>query len=217
MRILSAGLPACLLAVVLGACESPSAKVTQLQFGTSNTLATTGNLRLVTERPRPGPDGSLLPIVCTEPSPDYAIAFGQKGGGNLKLTLPQGSGEGAFTAETTETATELKGRTAGVLALRDGLYAACQAYANGVIGHDAYAMILSQYGTLLVALVGSEKVEAAPGRTDPARRAALSALLVSCISEFDRTRLATAPNALLDPGFCKAVLRRSLSYGAGPV
>jgi len=44
------------------------------------------------------------------------------------------------------------GRTAGVVALRDGLYAACQAYANGVIGKDAYALIISQYGNLLVAL-----------------------------------------------------------------
>jgi hypothetical protein len=44
------------------------------------------------------------------------------------------------------------GRTAGVVALRDGLYYACQAYANQLIGKDAYALILSQYGNLLVAL-----------------------------------------------------------------
>ena len=31
---------------------------------------------------------------------------------------------------------------AGVVALRDGLYAACQAYANGVLGQDAYSLIL---------------------------------------------------------------------------
>jgi hypothetical protein len=46
------------------------------------------------------------------------------------------------------------GRTAGVVALRDGLYKACEAYANGVIGKDAYALVLSQYGNLLVALAG---------------------------------------------------------------
>jgi hypothetical protein len=46
------------------------------------------------------------------------------------------------------------GRTAGVVALRDGLYTACQAYANDVIGKDAYSLILSQYGNLLVALAG---------------------------------------------------------------
>lgn len=206
MRIVSA----CLLACLLSACDSPSARVTQLQFGTSNTLATTGNLRLVTERPRPGPDGSLLPIVCTEPSPDYAIAFGQKGGGSLKVTVPQGSGEGAFNAETTETATELKGRTAGVLALRDGLYAACQAYANGVIGHDAYAMILSQYGTLLVALVGDKEIPLTPG--DPSKRATLSAMLVACISRHDGTRIPQSENRLLTEPFCRRVLAEGLRF-----
>ena len=205
MRIVSA----CLLACLLSACDSPSARVTQLQFGASTTLATTGNLRLVTERPRPGPDGSLLPIVCTEPSPDYAIAFGQKGGGTLKVTVPQGSGEGSASVETTEAATELKGRTAGVLALRDGLYAACQAYANGVIGHDAYAMILSQYGTLLVSLVG-EKEMLIPG--DPSRRAALSAMLVACISRHDGTRIPQSENRLLSETFCRRVLGESLRF-----
>lgn len=201
---------ACLLACLVAACESPSAKVTQFQFGSATTLATTGNLRLVTERLRPGSDGSLLPIVCTEPSPDYAIAFGQKGGGSVKVTLPQGSGEGSVNAETSELATELKGRSAGVLALRDGLYAACQAYANGVIGHDAYAMILSQYGTLLVALVGEKEMPLTPG--DPSKRAALSAMLVACISRHDGTRLPQGDNRLLTETFCKRVLSESLRF-----
>ena len=39
-----------------------------------------------------------------------------------------------------------------MVALRDGLYSACQAYANQLIGKDAYSLILSQYGNLLVAL-----------------------------------------------------------------
>jgi hypothetical protein len=58
-------------------------------------------------------------------------------------------------ASTTEAVTAQLGRTAGVVALRDGLYSACQAYANRIIGKDAYALILSQYGNLLVALAGS--------------------------------------------------------------
>ncbi|MCJ2082976.1 hypothetical protein [Methylobacterium sp. J-090] len=187
--------------------------MTDLEFGTTKALATTGNLRLVTERFRPMPDGyPALATVCTEPSPDYAIAFGQKADGNVKVTLPQGSGEGGLKVETTEQATPLAGRTAGVLALRDGLYAACQAYANGTIGHDAYAIILSQYGTLLVALTSSGTAGVA-SRDDAGRRATLSALLVSCISEFDRTRLAPPQNPLLDLRFCRNVLSRSLAHG----
>lgn len=214
MRIVIAGL----LLGALSACDSPSLRVSQLQFGTFNTLATTGNLRLVTERLRPmGDGGPALPTVCTEPSPDYAIAFGQKADGNVKVTLPQGSGEGGLKLETTEVATALAGRTAGVLALRDGLYAACQAYANGTIGHDAYAIILSQYGTLLVALASPSPDTSSGGKGDPGRRATLAALLVSCISEFDRTRLAPSQNPLLDKQFCKSVLRSSLVHGTNRI
>lgn len=216
MRARSAVLSACLLTGLLGsllsACDSPSAKVTQFRFGSADTLATTGNLRLVSERLRPGPDGSLLPIVCTEPSPDYAIAFGRSGSANANVAIPEKAavgGGGSFTQ--TEVATELEGRAPAVLALRDGLFAACQAYANGVIGHDAYSMILSQYGTLLVALV-AEKPGAAAGGIDPARRATLSAMLVACIGRHDGTRIPESENRLLTEPFCRRVLAAGLHH-----
>ena len=50
------------------------------------------------------------------------------------------------------------------MALRDGLYAACQAYANGVLGQDAYSLILSQYGNLLVRLVSVSSASDAGGK-----------------------------------------------------
>ena len=200
---------ACLSACVVAACESPSAKVTQLQFGTSTTLATTGNLRLVTERPRPGADGSLLPIVCTEPSPDYAVAFGRSGSANLNVAAPEKvSVGGGGTFAQTEQVTPFEGRAPAVLALRDGLYAACQAYANGVIGHDAYSMILSQYGTLLVALMAEKPGEPA----DAGRRATLSAILVACIGRHDGTRIPQGENRLLTEPFCRRVLAASLRH-----
>lgn len=203
-----------ILAILTSACDSPSLRIAERDFGSSKVLATTGGLRLVTERWRAMPDGPPLPTVCTEPSPDYAIAFGQSFDGTAKVTLPQGSGEAGVKAATTEDVTNLGGRNAGVLALRDGLYAACQAYVNGTIGHDAYAIILSQYGTLLVALTSSGTAGVA-SKEDAGRRATLSALLVSCISEFDRTRLTTVQNPLLDLRFCRNVLNRSLAHGTG--
>lgn len=212
MRIPSATVSICLLATLLAACDSPSAKVTQFRFGTANTLATTGNLRLVSERPRPGPDGSLLPIVCTEPSPDYAIAFGQNGNFNATVTVPEKAtvgGGGAYAQ--TEAVTQLNGRAPAVLALRDGLFAACQAYANGVIGHDAYSMILSQYGTLLVALVAEKPGEAGSSAAS-ARRATLSAMLVACIGRHDGTRIPQGENRLLTEGFCRRVLASGLRH-----
>lgn len=201
---------ACLIACLLSACDSPSAKVTELQFGTSKTLATTGNLRLVTERPRWGADG-FQPIVCTEPSPDYAIGFGRSGSFSANVAVPEGptvAGAGAFAL--TEEVTKLDGRTAGVLALRDGLYAACQSYANGVLGHDAYAIILSQYGTLLVALVGKDG--GAAGGAEAGQRATLAAMLVACISHHDGTRQPQSQNGILDVRFCKRVLNNWLRF-----
>jgi len=94
--------------------------------------------------------------MCIAPSPDWATALatanslagsgGVTGGASASLNASNSS---------SETITALAGRTAGVVALRDGLFSACQAYANGIIGKDAYSLILSQYGNLLVALAGS--------------------------------------------------------------
>lgn len=152
-----------------------------------------------------------MPIVCTEPSPDYAIAFAGKQSVRANIVVPQGpTVDGAGDFSQTETVTTQTGREAAVLALRDGLYAACQSYANGVIGHDAYAMILSQYGTLLVALVG--KTPTAAATADAGRRATLSAMLVACISRHDRTRLPYSDNEILDLRFCKRVLENGLRY-----
>lgn len=140
-----------LFGLCLSGCGSPNGRFTDVRFGDAVGLATTGNLRLITERTRPELGGQQ--IFCTEPSPDYAIAFGSKA-----IVSGTGSGNGISVGangdfESTEQVTAMDGRSAAVLALRDGLYAACQNYANGIIGHDAYALILSQYGDILTKIV----------------------------------------------------------------
>jgi hypothetical protein len=103
-------------------------------------------------------DGTVLPgedVLCEEPSPDWAIAFGTAFAGAASGGASGGPSDSVSgSASTTEAITAAAGRTAGVVALRDGLYSACQAYANQLIGKDAYSLILSQYGNLLVALTG---------------------------------------------------------------
>lgn len=200
-----------LFACSLGGCADPNTTPTQLQFGDSKTLIMGGNLRLVTERQRERPGVGELPTVCTEPSPDVAIAFGRSLAANASYSEPTGpTVSGAVNATSTETASMLAGRTAGVLALRDGLYAACQAYTNGILGHDAYAIVLSQYGNLLVALAGTGTASAA---TFTPQDLAFATLLVSCISEYDPTRLAAinpngslATNPMLSRRLCKTLL-----------
>src|SRR5665213_871414 len=116
-----------------------------------------GNYSLVTLRSRPAPNSNASQqIVCHAPSPDWASAITTAQSFKSSVGLPSGTSISAEAANSlAETITAMVGRTSGVVALRDGLYKACQASANGVIGKDAYALILSQYGNLLVALVGA--------------------------------------------------------------
>jgi hypothetical protein len=218
MRMLAIGT----VCLALAGCDSPNFRTSQFQFGSSQTLAATGNLRFVSERTRPFADGTTQIVTCSEPSPDYATAFSQDVDVTVKSTAAQAPGEATFGNNVQEKIEELNGRSKGVLALRDGLYAACQAYTNGQIGKDAYSMILSQYGTLLVALMS----ETAPTATLAAgalgtsaeaikvQRAAsaFSALLVACINGNDPTRRTLEqlpPNPLLTRGFCQNVVARA--------
>lgn len=192
------------VSIILAGC-SPNMNVAQVGFGDSKGIVSGGNLRLVTERKKlPNPN-----IVCTEPSPDYAVAFDRT---RKVIVTPPAEASGSkvdIDASPAEDITTGTGREAGVLALRDGLYTACQSYANGVIGQDAYAIILSQYGNLLVALVGKD--DAAAKVQPSGAQSAFSALLVACISQHDKSRSYQGENILLTPSFCSQVLKKALN------
>jgi hypothetical protein len=167
--------PFALIMVALAACHSPDSRPVDLpqMFAPTSTFGSAaaaggsgsveraflmpgGNYSMVTVRRRAEvPSSGEAVVVCAAPSPDWAtaIAMAQQLAASGSITGKESasvSGSNSFT----ETISAMAGRTAGVVALRDGLYNACQAYANGVIGKDAYALILSQYGNLLVALAG---------------------------------------------------------------
>jgi hypothetical protein len=149
---------ACVLSAALGGCAifaDPNAWPQKFKYGDSENIASGANVRYVNDRLRDmaGREGRPLPTMCTEPAPDVAVAFGTSLGASANIS---GQGSGGFGAGTSEAAMQLAGRTAGVLALRDGLYATCQAYANGALGQSAYALGLSQYGNLLVALTAHD-------------------------------------------------------------
>jgi hypothetical protein len=104
------------------------------------------------------------PVVCTEPSPDVAKALSTASQITAKGGTPQTSGELGFAGGSAEAVSELAGRSTALLALRDGLYHTCEAYANGALGADAYALVLARYGQLMTTLfLGQDIAEA--GRT----------------------------------------------------
>ena len=204
------------LAAALVGCTSANESVQHADIGGTKSLVMTGNFRLITERKRLG-----YPIICSEPSPDYTVAFDKSAKATVKITSSTGTTtEIAPDAKTDESIEEGEGRAGAVLALRDGLYRACEAYANGFIGHDAYSIILSQYGNLLVALVGRSivgsdgKPIATPSGAINPRQATLSALVVACISGQDPTRAPISQNPLLNLNFCSKVLNTALATGS---
>jgi hypothetical protein len=117
-----------------------------------NTAAayTTADTRIVTQRPHPMFPGRQ--VICTEPSPDVAKALSTA----RQLTASGGNGTAsaslAASAATASAVAELAGRSTALLGLRDGLYRACEAYANGALGDSAYALVLSRYGQIMITL-----------------------------------------------------------------
>jgi len=224
------------LLLLAGCAHSPNTYWRQIDLGANTTAnLTSGDLRLVMTR-----DRSTTPedkVFCSEPSPDFATAIATALNVTGSGSAPSGpSASASVNSTSAETITQLAGRTAGVLALRDGLYATCQAYANGVLGKDAYALVLSQYGNLLLGLVGasapstassgapsgstSSTPDAATGNTgtkssgagpsaETPAQAAVQSLFVACVSNFDSTRHTDVGenNAVLDKATCSKLVQ----------
>jgi hypothetical protein len=119
---------------------------------------TAADIRIITQR-----DRTTGLIVCTEPSPDVAKALSAAAqlsgsGGNGTAT-----GNLAAGGASAEAVLALAGRSTALLGLRDGLYRACEAYANGALGADAYALVLSRYGQLMTTLFLGQDVTGAAG------------------------------------------------------
>jgi len=183
-RCLKAGWPCLVLLAGLFGCapehaDAPAAvDILAGEPGSTAILLPAGDDHLVTARAAPG-TVTPIPVFCSEPSPDFARAVGHAYGATASVT-EGATGSAGLSASDSEVVTALLGRSAGVVALRDGLYSACQAYANGIIGRDAYGLIISQYGTLIAQVAGA-------GATDPAvlQQQAVQALLVACITDAD--------------------------------
>jgi hypothetical protein len=121
---------------------------------------TTADVRLITQRKRPNSPDT---VTCTEPSPDVAKAL--SAAAQLSGSGGNGGATGSLAAggASAEAVIALAGRSTALLGLRDGLYRACEAYANGVIGADAYALVLSRYGQLMTTLFLGQDVTGAAG------------------------------------------------------
>ena len=136
------------------------------------TAFTTADARMITQRQHPVMKNE---VICTEPSPDVAKALSTAVGLTAQGGNGAASGSLGASGASAEAVAELAGRSTALLGLRDGLYRACEAYANGVIGQDAYALVLSRYAQLMTTLFLGQDITGAAGAEGKA--AATSAAL----------------------------------------
>lgn len=110
-------------------------------------------------------------FVCAEPSPDVArvVQAALSGSGAFKVDAasptPAGltgakaldvEAQARLDASRSEAVAQLTRRIATIQLLRDGMYRACEAYANGAIGQEIYTAIVSRYDKMMVTMLLAE-------------------------------------------------------------
>jgi murein L,D-transpeptidase YcbB/YkuD len=129
-------------------------------------LLTTAEYRAIIRTERNGKT-----ITCTEPSPDVAKAISDSISTSVSALikgLPNGVSPqvaASFTNSAAASIAQLGERLATIQLLRDGLYRACEGYAQGALSETAYAVLLSRYDDTMVTLLSTEMAAGAFGRT----------------------------------------------------
>ncbi len=159
------------LTLGLGGCGDywTSTVLRKRNLGEGQTLATTADLRLVTTtRPVYSQHGLVTPrqIICAEPSPDVAKAVSAALDATLSANVAvkaanapaegNGSMASALSKSRAEALAQMTRRLATIQLLRDGLYRACEAYANGAISDTTYAVLLSRYDKAMITMLLGE-------------------------------------------------------------
>lgn len=143
------------------------------ELGNTQALLTTAENRTVIVRPYSQTmhkGRKIIPteIVCAEPSPDVVTivskSFNLSTGLEGVLRQPDinadvaGKAVAAMSIARAQALAQLTNRLATIQLLRDGLYRACEAYANGALSDVAYAVMLSGYSDVMVTLLTGELV-----------------------------------------------------------
>ncbi len=100
-----------------------------------------------------GEDG-VRKIFCAEPSPDALSAFGA----SLSAGIGYKEIEGHLDQTLAESVKALGDRNATIQLLRDGLYRACEAFANQALDQFQYSQIVAKYENIMVTLLAIEQL-----------------------------------------------------------
>ena len=151
-----------------------------------------------------GQDQYRAKVICAEPSPDVVSQLALSGGLNA-LTQPGNSTEANLAIAAASL--RLSNRTQTIQLLRDGLYRACEAYFNGVLGEAEYKNIIMGYDELLITLVALE------GLSSIGENVRTTSLLVSAQS--GSTEPPSMPAGMNKPGPDKTQADRKPDSKAG--
>ena len=152
--------------VLLAACsQPPGTTLIRVPLNPDEFFTTGARQRIIANSEiakfsRPGMVDPIR-IVCTEPSPDAAVAVANSLGVGLSVL---GQGAGSISSAQVEGLAQLVERTASIQLLRDKMYQTCLAYANGAISGTTYSMIMSRLDDTIVTLLLGETAGGAFGR-----------------------------------------------------
>ncbi len=110
--------------------------------------------------------GQVTPrrVVCAEPSPDVAQSISSAIQSAIEVSRGDISGRAELGVSVAESIAQLGERLATIQLLRDQLFRACEAYANGAISATSYTILHSRLNKTMVTMLSSEMTAGAFGR-----------------------------------------------------
>ena len=107
--------------------------------------------------------GSVVPtrIVCTEPNPEVATVLAN----SITAKANEGKIGAELTLSSSEGLVQLAERTMAVQVLRERMFRACEAYANGAITGTTYTLLINRFDRAMVTVLFGEVMGRAFGRS----------------------------------------------------
>lgn len=150
---------------------STVSRTTAITPGSS--MVTTADLRVINRSTRFDGNGVGHVVTCSEPSPDVAKILSAGATGSLSASA-EAAGQDVANADLAlmaslaraEALAQLGQRLATIQLLRDGLFRACEAYANNAISATTYGIIVARYDDIMITMLLAE-FAATAGRPSP--------------------------------------------------
>jgi len=117
---------------------------------------------LVTNQSGPDDKGQYRKVVCAEPSPDAMVALAA----SASLSVGDGTKKIGAGGSLSEAVANISQRTQTIQLLRDGLFRACEAYMNGIVGKAEYHSIVLGYDDFVVTILAIDGITGA-GQSPP--------------------------------------------------